>query len=190
MKRRVAVSLPILLTSCATIMGGGGPWHVPIDSVPQGAVVAYDGANVGVTPCTVTMRSQSSRLTLKRDGYHDQIVEAGRSANAMLIGNVLFGGLVGLVVDTAAGSAMKISTAPCWVEMTPAGDPRPGVWMRPPPPLSVTPDDEGWVRAGQSAPDGASMPSHKPTRAPRWIEPPPKPVHSDDEGWVRYGDGR
>jgi PEGA domain len=62
--RTLSALLLLPLTACATMMGGAGPAHVPIDSVPQGAIVSYDGANVGVTPCTVVMTARCSRVEL------------------------------------------------------------------------------------------------------------------------------
>ncbi|MBL8756324.1 MAG: PEGA domain-containing protein [Planctomycetes bacterium] len=172
------------------MMGGGGPWPVPIDSVPQGAIVSYDGANVGVTPCTVSMNRRCSQVVLKHDGFHDQPVEAGVHANAMVLGNIVFGGVVGVVVDAASGAAMRISTEPCWVEMTPASAPRPGVWMRPaPPPSTTSDDDEGWIPEGQAIAAPAAVVARKPTRAQPWVEPPPRVPTSDEEGWVRHGTG-
>lgn len=165
--RTVILALLLLLPSCATMMGGGGPWMVPIDTVPQGAMVVYRDFNVGVTPCTIAMRSATSRFTLRREGFHDQVVEAGYCANAMLLGNLLFGGIVGLAVDASSGASTRMSTDPCWVELTPIANEPPGIWLRPDPPREhSTSDDEGWIPEGQTAPLPVVIEKRKPTRAP------------------------
>jgi len=174
------------LTSCATMMGGGGPWHVPVDSVPPGATVNYDGANVGVTPCTVVMSRRSSQMTLRREGFHDQVVEVRSGGNPMILGNLLFGGIVGVMIDAGSGASGTMDTRPCWVELTPLADPRPGTWRRPPSSDAPTRDDEGWVREGEAKATAVAEAPPKPTRAPAWTPPPPPAA---DDGWVRHGDG-
>lgn len=157
--------LPVaVLAGCATI-SSNRDHHVPIDSVPPGATVSYQGANVGVTPCTVVMRSKCSQVTLRLAGYHDQIVEVGRSGNAAIAGNILFGGLIGAMVDVGSGAAQSISTDPCWVELTPISDPRPGTWVRPPKP-NPQDEDYGWIPEGKTEPVVPEQYVHRPTRAP------------------------
>jgi hypothetical protein len=153
----------LLLTSCASIVSRSR-FHVPIDSVPQGAVVAYDGANVGVTPCTVVMQRKCSMVTLTRDGYHDQIVEVGRGMNGWILGNLIFGGGIGVVVDAASGATGTISEAPCWVELTPSTDPQPAVWVRPT--LPEARDEDGWIAEGQTEARVAEKPKPRASRAP------------------------
>lgn len=176
------------LASCATIVSRER-FHVPIDSVPPGATVSYQDANVGVTPCTVEMRRACSQVTLKMLGYHDQVLEVGRGSNAWILGNILFGGVVGVVVDMASGATGTITEDPCWVELTPSADPRPGTWVRPPPPRSPSEEDEGWIPEGEVSPQQLAREKPKPTRAGPWIAPPPRAVSAEEEGWVRHGTG-
>lgn len=175
-----------LLASCATIMSSG-PHLVPIDSVPPGATVSYQDANVGVTPCTVAMRSRCSQVTLRLPGYHDQVVEVGRGLNGLIFGNILFGGGIGLLVDATSGAATTISTAPCWVELTPSEEPKPGTWTRPRSVASANDDDQGWVPEGQASAPPTAVRRGGPTRAKPWMPPPP--AQSEDDGWVRHGSG-
>lgn len=178
--RLALVPFLVALASCATITGRG-TYHVPVDSVPAGAAVSYRGARVGVTPCTVVMSTQSSRITLQLDGYHDQVAEAGSSVNPMLFGNILFGGLVGLAIDGVSGAGGQISETPMLIALTPAAEPEPDVWGRPPaPPID---ENEGWVRE-----DGTPLEVKK-AEAPIATRARPKPPPSgDDDGWIPAGE--
>ncbi len=133
------------------------------------APVVYEDFNVGVTPCTISVRARDTRVILRRDGYHEQRVQIGKSTNAMMLGNIIAGGVVGMVVDASSGAAVRISTDPCWVELTPLPEPAPGEWVRsstPPAPEEHIAENEGWVREGQAAPAAPEREKLKSTRAP------------------------
>lgn len=151
------------LTSCAAIVAPK-TFNVPIDSVPPGAVVAYRDANVGVTPCTVKMHRSCSRVVLKREGFHDQWVDVGTGTSGWIVGNVVFGGLIGLIVDLAGG-AKTLNADACWVALTPTGDPLPAIWERTTEPATTEPD-AGWVREGQAQVAPVTKKEHKASRAP------------------------
>lgn len=190
MRNLAPLSVTLLLAACGTIVGQK-TFHVPIDSVPQGAVVAYRDANVGVTPCTVVMTRTCSQVTLRKEGFHDQVVEVGARTSGWIVGNLLFGGPVGVAID-AAGGARRLKQAPCWVELVPSHEERPGVWQRPAAdaagPYAVD-EDEGWVREGTTLPTRADEQPNRPTRAGPWTPPPETPVAEDEQGWVRHGSG-
>jgi hypothetical protein len=139
--RFATIPLLLALASCASIMNSG-PDLVPVDSIPPGATIMHCGNAVGVTPATVSIgRRQSAVLTLMLDGYHNQAVEVATSVNAGLLGNLLFGGLVGLMVDGATGNAKARSTQPLRVPLTPLDQPPPiACWKWKPP--SSKYDDE------------------------------------------------
>lgn len=176
--RLVAILFLFLLTSCATIMSGSER-AVPIDSVPPGATVSYRGANVGTTPCTVVMRGSSSHVTLVMSGFHDQVVDVGRTFNGWFLGNIVFGGLIGMFIDLVSGASSPVQSDPCWVELTPGGDAAPGVWTRSSgreEQITVSsPEDEGWIPEGARQPPAKPAATPKATRAPRapTVSPPP-----------------
>ena len=186
--RKLSALLFLPLTACATMMGGAGPAHVPIDSVPQGAIVSYDGANVGVTPCTVVMTARCSRVTLTREGFHEQVVEAGKSVNGAILGNLLFGGIVGLALDGAAGAAVRGRSDPCWIELTPRADPRPGSWRRPRPTYEPTAEDQGWIPEGQTTPVAKDPEKRSPTRAAAWTDADDRALRPQPPQESRIGD--
>lgn len=123
------------LPSCATIVDNGAD-HVPISTEPAGAVVIVKGATVGKTPTTIPVsRSGSAVLVrLELEGHHPQEVAVDTSFNGWFIGNIVFGGIIGIVVDLASGNAWHHDTTPVHVTLTPASQPSPGLrWQRPKP---------------------------------------------------------
>jgi hypothetical protein len=116
MKTATAVAAAILLAGCATIFNGQTQ-TVNVRSAPEGADVTItdsEGANVhaGVTPFTVTLkrgagyfRSQSYTLTMKKEGFPTREVTISGTMSGWYIGNLLFGGLIGmLAVDPVTGA--------------------------------------------------------------------------------------
>lgn len=65
--RVFALLLLPLLCSCASTMGGG-PFLLAVDSSPQGAMVVYDRADLGETPCTIWVHGNKQDLTLRLAG--------------------------------------------------------------------------------------------------------------------------
>lgn len=91
-RRACGIAASLSLCSCAATFGSG-PFAVPIDSEPQGAIVSYRGHDVGRTPCTVSMTTKSDRLTLRLDGYRPQEVGVRPTSNGgwVLLGILLWG---------------------------------------------------------------------------------------------------
>ena len=103
-------------SGCATIVARSSQ-EFTITSVPEGAAVKIDnkaGAAVhsGNTPLTVTLRKgrgyfKAERYTihLAKDGYQTRDITVQGEVNGWYFGNVIFGGLIGLLaVDPATGA--------------------------------------------------------------------------------------
>ena len=125
------LSLPFVLlatTGCATILGGGGNKTIEVSSVPSGQSVEIRNksgnvVHTGVTPFTVTVPRgkgwfNPERYTFKVSpaGY-EQVVPS--ELNMWYFGNLVFGGLIGMViVDPLTGamfdfpSRLKLSATP------------------------------------------------------------------------------
>ena len=110
------------LTGCATIVGKD-VFPVTINSNPDGAkIIVQDekGKNVfsGTTPTTVTLNAgesyfhaKSYRITFSKPGYGEQYAEVRASISGWYFGNILFGGLIGmLIVDPITGKMWKLPT--------------------------------------------------------------------------------
>lgn len=82
---------------------------VEISSAPSTASVYLNEVEIGKTPVYKNLkRNQEYRLTLKLDGYQTYETKLTRKFNAWYIGNVAFGGLIGLIVDPATGAINKL----------------------------------------------------------------------------------
>lgn len=109
----------LLVSGCATIVAPG-PDLVPISSKPSGAMVYVDGVPVGVTPVTVPLkRSGSGRIRIELEGYQPVFVTQDKVFNGWFLGNILIGGLIGIIVDVATSNVTKHSTDPVMVVLRP-----------------------------------------------------------------------
>lgn len=118
----VALSLP----ACATITRGSSQ-EFTVESTPPGARVSTsNGFQCDATPCTFRMpRKDEFRATVSMEGYvsqeHD--IKSGISGGgaAGLAGNVVFGGIIGGVVDASSGALNDLTPNPLVVILrTPA----------------------------------------------------------------------
>jgi hypothetical protein len=116
-----ALSLTLLNSGCATIFGHSN-YLVTINSNPAEANITITdrkGVDVykGPTPATVKLKSSSGyfsrgqyQVKYHLAGYDDKTVTIDSKLNGWYIGNILIGGLVGmLIVDPASGAMYKIT---------------------------------------------------------------------------------
>lgn len=122
--RLVAVLLiPVVcLTGCASIVGKD-VFPVTINSNPDGANIFIQdekGNKVfnGTTPTTVTLsagesyfHAKSYSITFSKAGYAEQHAVVKATLSGWYFGNILFGGLIGLlIVDPITGKMWKLPT--------------------------------------------------------------------------------
>ncbi|WP_395051912.1 PEGA domain-containing protein [Flavobacterium sp.] len=104
-----ALSLTFLLTSCATIVSGSKQ-TVKFTSNPSTAYVFLDDKQVGSTPFETKLeRKKSHNVKIKLEGYQTYEITLTRKFNAWYIGNLLFGGLIGIIVDPITGAMYKLT---------------------------------------------------------------------------------
>jgi hypothetical protein len=114
----------VMLTSsgCASIVSKTS-YQVPINSDPKGAKITitdFKGRQVhsAETPTTVHLRAGAGYfkkagylVKFELEGYDTKTVPVTFDINGWYFGNVLFGGLVGmLIVDPATGAMWKLDT--------------------------------------------------------------------------------
>ncbi len=110
----------LLLASCASIVSKSN-WPVTLSSNPIGArvmVTNKQGMNIhsSTTPSTVTLPSDSGffsraqyTLTFTKPGYPTRTALLRASMNGWYVGNIVFGGLIGvLIVDPVTGAMWKL----------------------------------------------------------------------------------
>ena len=101
------------LGACATIVEGDDQ-TVTVTTDPAGATctLTREGETIGVanpTPASVVLEKDSDNVSVicKKDGYFDAGSALSSSFQAMTFGNIIFGGLIGVVVDAASGAMHK-----------------------------------------------------------------------------------
>jgi len=121
-KAAFIASALFLSTGCASIVSTSR-WPFSVDTEPQGADVSIINARneqvfSGRTPCAMILRSgngffgkQHYTVTIKMDGYETKIVNINCKLNGWYFGNILIGGVVGMLfVDPATGAMYKLSS--------------------------------------------------------------------------------
>ncbi len=96
----VAALVLCMLCGCATIISGKNE-TVRIDSEPQGVMVKVDGAHYE-TPVVISLARDTDHYVVFPNG---QRVDITRHFQAAVLGNILLGGVIGLVVDAVSGAA-------------------------------------------------------------------------------------
>jgi hypothetical protein len=98
-----------LLSGCGTIVHLGGREDLTIASEPSGAKVVVDGAERGVTPLTVNLeRKQPHRVLVSKEGYEESQSPVASKLSWWIAGNVVFGGIIGFLVDALSGGGYTI----------------------------------------------------------------------------------
>ena len=98
------------LVGCATIMHGGSDQTVGISSTPSGATVIVDNTERGVTPLSIDLkRSEPHTFKFQMEGYKEASATTSKEVSGWVWGNIVFGGLIGLVVDFASGGVYRIA---------------------------------------------------------------------------------
>ena len=124
----------VLVTSgCASILSDS-QYPVTIGSTPSDATFTLTnraGAviHTGTTPATVTLKAgagyfkgETYTVLIHKDGYDDQQMTINSSVDGWYFGNILVGGLIGmLIVDPATGAMFKL---PASVETSLAAAPK------------------------------------------------------------------
>jgi hypothetical protein len=109
-KRLPIIYLLVLIfaTGCATIIHGKLQ-KIPVTSEPSGATVTVDGQTVE-TPGVVILKRSREEYTLRfeKEGYKPVEIKLHRSMSGWLWGNLLIGGVIGVIVDFSTGSAYKL----------------------------------------------------------------------------------
>lgn len=129
-RHAIVIAAALLLSGCASIISGRTA-TVQIDSNPSDAyVVIHDKHGKQVltthTPASVELRRKDRFIwpakytaTIEKPGYEPAIVPINSTLNPWVIGNVVFGGPIGLVVDSATGAGWKPKVASIQSDLEP-----------------------------------------------------------------------
>lgn len=112
-----AYALVASLTGCATITTGSGQ-AITVNTDPEGAdcTLTRNGvvlARVNPTPGAIHVEKSSTDLAVQcvREGYLDAGGNIGSEFQPATFGNIILGGIVGVVVDAASGAMTKYPSA-------------------------------------------------------------------------------
>lgn len=116
------IALVILANGCATLVAGTDQ-AIYVTSEPQGASVEFTpGGQHIVTPDVVVLdKEHSYHADLTLPCYQPASRTLRRRLSAWLLGNVLFGGLVGLVVDLVTDAGFTLRPAQLHTVLHPDG---------------------------------------------------------------------
>jgi len=116
----VVIVLCSFLTGCASIVGQS-VFPVTVNSNPSGANITVTDEYGklmfnGITPTTITLAAGESYMHAKaytikysKPGYTDQVSVVKADIDGWFFGNILFGGLIGmLIVDPITGKMWKL----------------------------------------------------------------------------------
>lgn len=113
------ILLAVSMSNCASIVHGNSQ-TVDFSSQPAGAKVFVDGRQYGTTPTSVVLKrigrlkdeptdKLSYQVKIDLDGYYPYEIQLKRTVDGWFFGNVIFGGLIGIVIDAASGSMYKLT---------------------------------------------------------------------------------
>jgi len=117
----IVVLISILVFSCASIVSKTAR-QITINSSPDNAeFIIKDEKGIvvhrGKTPATVTLKTgegyfkgKEYTVLIRKEGYEEQSVVIRKELNGWYLGNILFGGLIGLlVVDPLTGAMWTLT---------------------------------------------------------------------------------
>ena len=102
------------LAGCSLIVQGTRE-SIDVRSIPPG-VLARSGERQTLTPGELKLkRNKEHKITFEKEGLPTREATLAPKLSWWLLGNVVFGGLVGLIVDLATGAGFRLD--PTNVEM-------------------------------------------------------------------------
>lgn len=109
----LVVSCGLLLGGCATVVSGTTQ-SIGVNTDPEGADCKFTrkGTLVGrvnPTPGTIQIGKDYENVSVscRKEGFEETTGVIGSEFQAMTFGNILLGGVIGVVVDAASGAMMK-----------------------------------------------------------------------------------
>lgn len=105
-----AIAMSYVLSACATIVSGTTQ-NVTVESEPEGATCKLVRASqtigaIANTPGTLRLNRSKDDISVvcDKEGYQQATETLSASFTGATIGNVLFGGLIGVAIDASSGA--------------------------------------------------------------------------------------
>ncbi len=105
----ILIAATAIFTSCASIICGSTQ-SVTFNSTPSNATISDNGVQIGQTPLSAKLtRKENHAITIELEGYQQYEIMIKKSFNGWYLGNIIFGGLIGLVVDPLTGAIYQLT---------------------------------------------------------------------------------
>ena len=135
--------LTIAISGCATVTRGTQDFY-EIESEPSGAAVELSNGHTCTTPCGMELpRKHDFTAQISLEGYKpievNVVSKQAGAGTAGFAGNVLLGGVIGMVADSTSGAMKDLYPNPLIVELAPEGAERESVVHYP---AEKDPEDE------------------------------------------------
>jgi hypothetical protein len=115
----VACAFACGLVGCGTIVNGSSQ-TLTVATTPAGAMARFDNGMEFTTPSSVKLeRKNDYVVTISKPGYQTQVVPINSVLSGWLLGNVLFGGIIGGGIDAATGAAYTLTPEKINITLTP-----------------------------------------------------------------------
>ncbi len=93
---------------CASIISRSEQ-DVQIRSNPAEASVEIDGMRYGSTPVMAKLKRKSRHeVKVSKEGFHPETRLTGRGFNWWFMGNIILGGIIGIIIDFATGAVYSV----------------------------------------------------------------------------------
>ena len=103
------VGMAIFITGCASIVHGTRQ-SIKATSTPP-ATVKLDGVIQGTAPMKLRLKrgTKLQELTFEKEGCQPNQVKVSRHFSAWYVGNIVFGGIIGIIVDAVDGAMWTLT---------------------------------------------------------------------------------
>ncbi|MEY2429824.1 MAG: hypothetical protein QOJ40_2709 [Verrucomicrobiota bacterium] len=140
MRKNLLISLAfgavLLTTGCVSIMSGTSQ-NVSVQSKPDGAKATFynrkgEVVSAQQTPFMISLkRSEKYKLKIEKEQYEPLEVTLKKGLNGWYLGNVIFGGILGLLIIDPATGAMWTYQEPIRAELALVGSGQASVLVKP-----------------------------------------------------------
>ncbi len=104
----LTISILFSQVGCASIISGKSQ-DISVRSNPLGAAVTVDGMSAGTTPLTTEVkRKRRHQIQVTKEGYVSETRATKKGFNWWFCGNLILGGIIGIIVDFATGAVYKV----------------------------------------------------------------------------------
>lgn len=112
------IAATAILAGCATIISGTTQ-SVNFSSSPSSATIYDNGMQIGKTPLSAELsRKKEHAIVIELTGYQPYEMMIRKEFNAWYLGNILIGGLIGLIIDPITGAMYKLTPAQINAELS------------------------------------------------------------------------